>query len=35
MKNTLVRDRQKLQEKEGGNTKNGVTYVRDEHKIET
>lgn len=33
MKNALVRDRQKPQEKESGNTKNEVTYVRDEHKI--
>lgn len=33
MKNVLERDRQKLQEKESGNTGNEVTYVRDEDKI--
>lgn len=33
MKNTLVSDRQKTQEKESGNTETGVTYVRHNDKI--
>lgn len=33
MKNTLVSDRQKTQEKESGNTETEVTYVRHNDKI--